>query len=257
MKDQPKKRRSKSAVNFVIGKNALNEILKHKPERLKCLYLTKDKDTSHPLYKLANQNEIKVRFVSKHVLSEISASDSHQGIGGELYPRENLNLNQLLSNCDKEKSTLMVAISEIFDPQNLGTILRASECFGISGVIWSKNRGVSITPAAAKASVGASELVPFSQVANLAEAIREMKKKGYTAIAADVSDDAIALPEFSFPEKSVLILGSEGMGIRELLKKLSDVSIVIPLSGKIDSLNVSQAASVIFSHWAFQRGLYS
>ena len=138
-------------------------------------------------------------------------------------------------------------LDSIFDPQNVGAILRSCECFGVDAVIISKIRGCSITPTVTKTSVGATELVPIAEVSNLTTTIEKFQKAGYWAVTAEISDKAIPLNTFEYPEKTVLILGSEGKGVQKIISKKADFHVFIPMLGRIDSLNVSQAAAV-FMH---------
>ena len=138
-------------------------------------------------------------------------------------------------------------LDSIMDPHNFGAILRAAECFGVDAVLWSKNRGCDITPVVAKVSVGASELLPLVPVSNLAQALERLKDAGVWSIAADVSPEAQPIDQFEFPTKSLILLGSEGEGLQPLLLREAEFKITIPLHGKIDSLNVSQAAAVMLA----------
>ena len=146
-------------------------------------------------------------------------------------------------------SSLILILDSIFDPQNFGSILRASECMGADAVIYSKNRGSSLTPSAAKASSGASELIPLIEVSNLAETVRKLKKNDYSVITAEIKKEAKDIRHFSFPKKTALIMGSEGKGVQPLLSKMADCSVYIPMFGKIDSLNVMQAAVVFLAKY--------
>ena len=140
-------------------------------------------------------------------------------------------------------------LDSIFDPQNFGSLLRSAECFGVDGVIWSKNRGCELTPVVSKASVGASELLPLLCVSNLAETMRKFKKNGFWIVTAEIGEEAKSLDSFDFPEKTLLIMGSEGKGVQKLLSKEADSKVYLPMYGQIDSLNVSQAASVLLYQW--------
>jgi 23S rRNA (guanosine2251-2'-O)-methyltransferase len=129
-------------------------------------------------------------------------------------------------------------------------VLRSAECLGVSGAIWSWNRGASLTPAVTKVSMGASELVPIVQVANLAEAVRRLKQADFWVVASAVHGDAVPLPAFDFPARTALILGSEGEGIQPLLLKEADFTVHIPMTGRLESLNVAQAATVFLYEWS-------
>ncbi|CCB92230.1 23S rRNA (guanosine-2'-O-)-methyltransferase RlmB [Waddlia chondrophila 2032/99] len=228
---------------WIMGKNCIETILDHSPERI-IEFFTAKKD-SDPLLEKVRSKGIKIKLASKQKLFDLVNSDSHQSYVALVKAVDSPDLKQFL----RENHRLVLMLDNINDPQNLGAILRAAECFGVDAVIWSKNRGCSLTPSAAKAGVGASELVPTIVVSNLAETVKKFQKSGYFAVTAEISDRASPLNAFQFPEKTLLIMGSEGKGIQPLISKLADEQVYIPMSGKIDSLNVSQATAVLLSHY--------
>jgi len=130
--------------------------------------------------------------------------------------------------------------------------LRAAECFGVDAVLWSKNRGAPIGPVVSKVSVGASEIVRLCPVSNLHRALESLKEAGAWLSGAIIAPDAASLDRFEFPEKSVVVMGAEGEGIHQLIEKSLDFRVFIPMSGRIDSLNVSQATAVMLQEVAKQ-----
>lgn len=224
-----------------MGRNTVREVFRAQPERIKRIFSTKDPEENAFVKELQEAGK-PIRQMSEKALTSLLNSDSHQGIAAELKPRSHPDLKEFLKE-EREKSLVLV-LDSIFDPQNFGTILRAGECFGADAALYSKNRGASITPAVTKASVGASELMPLIVVSNLAEAVRKLQDAGYFVVVAAVGAEAKNALEFDFPLKTALILGSEGKGVQPLVAKIADAALYIPMRGKIDSLNVSQAAAV-------------
>ncbi len=223
----------------------MREVLFSNPERILMILAAStalDQQAEQTLER-ARELGIGVELMGLSELSERCGSTSHQSIAALVAPRELVSLKQFLST-DREES-LLVIVDSIEDPHNFGAILRAAECFGADAVIWSKNRGVGITPVVTKASVGASELVTLIEVANLVEAAGRCKDAGYWLVGAEVREGAKELGGFEFPKKCALVLGSEGEGIHNLLQRKLDYRVYIPLLGRIDSLNVSQAAAVL------------
>lgn len=225
---------------WVMGKNCIREILKRNPKNIQKIFSSQK---SEPILRQAVDLGIPIQFVSKQLLSSMVNSDSHQGFLARLHKRVYIDLKTFLETPLDRSFVLMC--DGITDPQNFGAILRAAACFGANAVLFSKNRGVGITPVVAKASVGASELVPLLRVSNLAESLKQFQKAGYQVVTADADQDSQRVDTFVFPKKSVLIMGSEHRGVQPLLTRLADVSVKIPLLGQIDSLNVSQAASIL------------
>ncbi|MCC6221168.1 MAG: 23S rRNA (guanosine(2251)-2'-O)-methyltransferase RlmB [Deltaproteobacteria bacterium] len=183
----------------------------------------------------------------------------HQGVVTTLNQRRLFSLKELIQiSARSNASGIIVALDELQDPQNMGAVLRVAECGGVDGVIGTKRRSVGITPAVAKASAGASETMPISLVTNLNEALKELKNNGFWIIGTDAGKQANNLFETKLPsEPIVLVFGSEGKGLRRLVKEHCDIMLKIPLMGKIESLNVSQAASILLFEALRQRAFSS
>lgn len=240
----------KKQYRTIMGKNAIRELVRSAPERIVEVYTSQ---LDEPLVNELKEQRIPVKKCTKQELSQWVESDSHQGFVAALKERSQPTLDGFLEK-GAEKS-LVLMLDSIYDPQNFGSILRASECFGVDAVIYSKNRGASVTPTVAKVSSGASELVPLIRVSNLAESIKPLQEAGYWVVCTDIGEQTESLYDFKFPEKTVIVMGSEGEGVRALLKKRSDHRIYIPMMGQIDSLNVSQATAVLLATYRSQIGL--
>lgn len=241
---KPGGRSEAGGKNIVMGRNACAETLEHRANTVKTIYMAGDLKGAHRLKRLIEEVSCEVRRVNPDRLTEMCASSSHQSVALELSDRIFCSLNDLIKRSESSPHSLVLALDSIFDPHNFGAILRAAECFGVKGVIWSNNRGAGITPVVTKVSVGASELVNLAPVGNLANALKKLKAAGYWIVAADVGPNAQSLNHFELPDKAVLLFGSEGAGISSLLSKQSDYTVRISMTGKIDSLNVSQAVAV-------------
>jgi 23S rRNA (guanosine2251-2'-O)-methyltransferase len=173
-------------------------------------------------------------------LAEICGSEDHQGVCAEVGPYPYADPDALL----EPEDALVVALDQIQDPRNLGAVARVAECAGATGMVIPERRSAEVTPAAAKTAAGAVEHLPIAQVRNLADFLDDAKKAGawvYGAAAgADTSYDA---PDYS--GRVVLVLGSEGKGLRPRVAEHCDQLIALPILGKVESLNVSTAASAL------------
>ncbi len=230
---------------YVIGRNAVFELLKIAPDKIiTLLFATRQEEDSrrHEIRDYALGCGVEIQERSQHELTKIVGSDSHQGIAALLPAGEGVELSALLRR-DEDEPSLIILLDDIQDPHNLGAIFRAAACFGVHGIVWSKNRGASITPAVTKVSVGATEIVPYARVSNLADAARKCREAGYWLVGAEAQGASVST--FDKPKKIALVLGSEGEGIHHGIKSMLDFSVSVPIQGPLDSLNVSQAAAVL------------
>lgn len=233
---------------LVMGIHAVRELLLHAPERLIRVYIEEPKGgRKSDLLQLCEKKGIPILFSSQQSLDRMTGSESHQSVAAHVKGRSFLDVKQFLKGIEGKERSLVLMVDQIFDPQNFGSLIRSAECLGADAIAWSKNRGADITPAVAKASCGACELLPLIRISNLAEAVGQFQDGGFEACAALLepsSDNAFTFP---FAPRTLLIVGSEGEGIQPLIRKKADRSLYIPMNGKIDSLNVSAAASILIA----------
>lgn len=228
---------------LIIGVHAIRELLCHAPDKLLRIYTVQSKQSV--LLTECKRRQIPISFVSADQLTKMAGSDSHQSLVAHIKNRTFLDVHEFCQNEQEEAFILM--LDQIFDPQNFGALIRSAECFGVSAVVWSKNRGTDLTPVAAKASCGASELIPLIRISNLALAVDQFKKGGFEIVTALLDPSSESAYHFVYAPKTVLIMGSEGEGVQPLLRKKADRSIYLPMKGKIDSLNVAQAAAALLA----------
>jgi 23S rRNA (guanosine2251-2'-O)-methyltransferase len=182
-------------------------------------------------------------------IAALCASDGHQGVCAEVEPYPYVGAAELLQKPD----ALIVALDEVTDPQNLGAVCRTAECAGATGVVVPERRSAEVTPAVCKASAGAVEHLRVARVRNLADFLAEAKAAGawcYGAAAgARTAYDAV-----DWRGSVVLVLGSEGKGLRPRVAGACDDLVALPLNGRIDSLNVSATAAVLLYEVLQSRG---
>lgn len=191
---------------------------------------------------------VKLVSVSKKRIEEVAGEGTHQGVVARVEPYPYSGLDELLA----APEALILVLDGVEDPRNLGAILRAADGAGASGVVIPKDRAASVTPAAVKASAGASEHVRVARETNLRRALDRMKKAGVWAYAAEPGGSKPRDVDFTGP--AALVLGGEGGGIRRLVREGCDGTISIPMYGFVSSLNVSAAAAVLLYEAQRQRG---
>jgi 23S rRNA (guanosine2251-2'-O)-methyltransferase len=228
---------------MIMGVHAVEELLRYAPEKILRIYTVSSKKSD--LLQTCEKKHIPITIVSMDQLTKMTGSDSHQSLVAQIKPRDYLDVKEFLE--EDTETSLVLMLDQIFDPQNFGALIRSAECFGASAVAWSKNRGSDLTPVAAKASCGASEIIPLIRLSNLATAVDQFKDAGYEVVAALLDPTSESAYKFTYADKTVLIVGSEGEGIQPLLRKKADRSIYLPMAGKIASLNVAQATAALLA----------
>jgi len=199
--------------------------------------------------KAAGASGVPVKKVGRERIDELARGGVHQGVVARVGPYPYSGLDEILAALDP----LVLVLDGVTDPRNLGAILRAADGAGASGVVVPKDGAVGVTAAAVKASAGASEHVRVARETNLRRAIDRMKKDGLWVYAAE-GGEATPYHELDFTGPVALVLGSEGRGIRRLVREGCDGEISIPMLGAVASLNVSVAAAVLLYEARRQRG---
>jgi 23S rRNA (guanosine2251-2'-O)-methyltransferase len=172
----------------------------------------------------------------------------NQGVAAELKPRREWSLKDLL---DTDPS-LLIALDSIMDPQNLGAILRSAEVVGANGAILPMHRSAPLSPAAVKASSGASELMPIALVSGMPSAVAEVKRAGIWCAALDVRGDTWPW-DFDLTQNVCVVVGGEGQGVHRLVLERCDVRLRLPVRGRVASFNASAAAAALLYEVARQR----
>lgn len=210
-------------------------------------------DRMEEIVELARRANIQVDRLPKDRFGKyVGPSGNHQGVIAYAAAAEYADADEILESAGSD--TLIVVLDGVEDPQNLGAILRASECAGADGVIVPERRAVGLTEAVAKASAGAIEYIKVAKVTNLNRLIADLKEKNIWVVGAS-GDAKIDYTNWDWTRPSALVLGGEGSGLHRLVAENCDVLVKIPMYGKIESLNVSNAASVILFEIRRQRSV--
>ena len=194
---------------------------------------------------LSQARGIPVQYVTRRVIDESSTTSAHQGVIAYAAVKEYVALeNLLIISKERKEPPLYCILDGIEDPQNLGAILRTAEASGIHGVIIRSRRAVGLTAAVAKASAGAVEYVPVARVSNISQAVETLKRSGVWVVGIDPTGK-IDYSQVDFRLATAIVIGGEGRGLSELVKKRCDSVASIPMRGKITSLNASIAAALV------------
>lgn len=169
----------------------------------------------------------------------------HQGVALACAPLEEMDVQDLIIRTDNKKHSIIAMLDQVTDPHNVGAIMRSASAFGLDGLLMQTKHTPALESVLAKTACGAVDHIPVAYATNLSRALEELQKAGFTALAMDEHGEK-QIGEFKLNSKIVVVLGSEGSGIRPLIKNKCDVLIRLPTSGAIASLNVSNAAAVAF-----------
>ncbi|MBD1372386.1 23S rRNA (guanosine(2251)-2'-O)-methyltransferase RlmB [Hazenella sp. IB182357] len=232
--------------DWIIGKHAVQEALKSGREVEKIVFAEGvNKHSVQSIISDAKSKQIAFQWVPRTRLDQLSEQGNHQGVIAQVAAYQYATLDDLFREAEQKKEMpFFVILDGIEDPHNLGSILRTADAAGVHGVIIPKRRAVGLTSVVAKTSAGAIEHVPVVRVTNLNRTVETLKTKGIWVLGTDGDAKAsYEKPQYDMP--IALIIGNEGKGISQQLKKKCDFLVRIPMKGKISSLNASVAAGVL------------
>lgn len=236
------------------GRNPIIEALRS-GRTIEKLYISKgmQEGSIRQIISMAREKGIVINEVDRIKLDAMSETRSHQGVIAVVTPYKYVEVDDILNYArEKEEQPFVVILDEIYDPHNLGSIIRTADASGVHGVIISKRRAVGLTPTVAKASAGAVEHMRVAKVTNISQTIRMLKEQGLWVVGADMDGDK-AYYEADIKGPIALVVGSEGEGMGKLVKENCDFLVKLPMKGKISSLNAGVAGAVIMYEILRQR----
>ncbi|KAK3582479.1 hypothetical protein CHS0354_024026 [Potamilus streckersoni] len=243
-------------MNTIYGRNTILETLNSHPESISKVYVQISKhDTkiTEILIK-AKQKSIAVGKASSQKLTAICNTDKHQGVCAIISHIQVVPLRTLLENLQNTPKKILFAILDcIQDPHNMGAIIRTAECAGADAVLIPKDNSAPLNATVHKTSAGAISHIPVCKIGNVAQTIEELKKHNIWVVGSDSDEHSQIYTSFDFNQHVAVVIGSEGNGIRPLVKRGCDAIVHIPLFGKISSLNASVAAGILFFEILRQR----
>ncbi len=217
---------------LVCGKNVLKETDKNKIHKVYLKEGFKDQE----ILSFLKENKIKYEFTKEFRLNKM-VNERHQGIVIDMDDYDYYQLEDIL------EEDFVVCLDHLEDPHNLGAIIRTCECAGIKGIIIPKDRSVRVNETVMKISAGAINNVKIVEVKNIADALRKLKKNLFFVYTADM--DGKDYRSIDYADKKVLVIGAEGSGVSDIVRKESDEIVSIPMYGKINSLNASVSAAIL------------
>lgn len=244
----------KTNNNIIIGRNPVTEALRSGRDIDKILVAPGQEGSIKKIIGMAKDRGIMIVNSEKTALDRIAGATNHQGVIAYASAYEYKEVDDILALAkEREEDPFIIILDGLEDPHNLGAIMRSAEGAGAHGVIIPKRRSVGLTEVAAKASAGAVEYMPVARVTNIARTIEELKEAGLWIAACDMGDTLYY--EADLTGGIAVVVGSEGFGISRLVSEKCDFTVSMPMMGKINSLNASNAAAILLYEVRRQRDL--
>ncbi len=214
--------------------------------------LMESKDRLPDVREAARAKGVSVAIEQRSELDRLAEGVRHQGVVAVADPYRYLDVDELVEGSGPR--AVFVALDEVTDPQNLGAIIRSAVTLGLDGIVIPKHRAAGITPAVARASAGATEHAAIARVTNLQRTLLSLHETGMEIIGLDAGAEIDLRDIEPAHGKRVLVVGSEGKGLRRMVRQRCDIVVHIPQEGSMDSLNASVAAAIAMYEVAAKRG---
>lgn len=238
-------------MEFLYGLHPVEEALRSGSRQFDHVCIARERH-DHRLAQvldLCRKAGVKTRLEPREALTRLARTTAHQGVVAIVRERDFLDVADLLTGPEPR---LVLALDGVEDPQNLGALLRTAEAAGVDGVLLTERRSAPLSPVALKASAGAAEHLRLARVVNMVRALETLKEHNVWCVGLDErgTEDYDA---HDFSSNTVIVLGREGAGLHDLVRRTCDHLLRIPMAGKVSSLNVSAAGAVVLFEAARQR----
>lgn len=253
-REQNKEREDKSYDDIVEGRNPVMELLESGKDINKIFIQSGERNGSiNKIISKAKEKRVVMVEAQKSKLDEMSQTKNHQGVIAIVPPFKYCDVYDILDYAkQKKEKPFIIILDGIEDPHNLGSIIRTAETAGVHGIVIPKRRSVAVNATVAKTSAGAVEHVKVARVSNINDTIRYLKENGVWIYGTD-GDANIMYYNQDFRDSTAIIIGSEGFGMSDLVKKNCDALVKIPMKGKVNSLNASVSAGIVMYEVVKQR----
>jgi 23S rRNA (guanosine2251-2'-O)-methyltransferase len=243
-------------MEVLYGLHPVEEAVKAGRRRFDQVLVARERDDLRleKLVALCRTAGLRVRQEAREQLTQLAQTPAHQGVVALVHPQEFLTIEDLFEPTRPDAARLLLALDGVEDPQNLGALLRVADGAGVDGVLLTERRSAPLSPVAVKASAGATEHLRIARVVNLVRALEELKRRNLWIIGLDERGQT-DYDQFDLTGDCVLVLGREGAGLHDLVRRGCDHLLRIPMSGGVSSLNVSVAGAVVLFEAFRQRRL--
>src|SRR5438270_7461512 len=240
-------------MHYIYGINSVTEALKAPGRAFEWVGMAKERHDIRlqRLIEDCRRLSVPVRFLQRTELDRMAGNAAHQGVVAVTSAKQYNDLADVIA-AKRGNYSLLIVLDGVEDPHNLGAILRTADAAGANGVVIPERRSASVTGTVTKASAGASEHLPIAKVTNIARTVEELKDKNIWTVGLD-ERGAQTYDALDYNMDCALVLGAEGKGVHDLVRKKCDFLVSIPMLGKVSSLNVSVAAGVVLYEVVRQR----
>jgi 23S rRNA (guanosine2251-2'-O)-methyltransferase len=240
-------------MHYIYGINAVSEALKARGRAFEWVGMAKERHDLRlqRLIEDCRRLAVPVRFLQRTELDRMAGNSAHQGVVAVTSAKQYSDLDDVVG-AKRGQYSLVVVLDGVEDPHNLGAILRTADAAGADGIVIPERRAASVTGTVTKASAGASEHLPIAKVTNIARTVEELKERNLWTVGLDERSSQ-TYDALDYNMDCALVLGAEGKGLHDLVKRKCDFLVSIPMLGKVSSLNVSVAAAVVLYEIVRQR----
>lgn len=241
-------------MEIVFGIHAVQALLQRNVGRVERVLIQQDKFNGRirQLMQLAQKKQVPVEQVERDEI-ECHAEGNHQGVVAICRNQKMLSEGDLDALLESASQPLVLVLDGVTDPHNLGACLRSADAAGVTAVVVPKDNSADLTSVVSKVASGAAETLPFIKVTNLARSLKNMQGKGLWVTGTAVDETSRSLYEADLSGPRVIVMGSEGKGMRRLTQEHCDELVYIPMAGEVSSLNVSVATGVCLFEAVRQR----
>jgi 23S rRNA (guanosine2251-2'-O)-methyltransferase len=240
-------------MNYIYGINAVAEALKARGRAFQWVGVAKERHDLRlqRVVEECRRQGVAVRFLSRAELEDMAGNNAHQGVVAVTSAKQYSGLDDVVDG-KRGHYSLVVVLDGVEDPHNLGAVLRTADAAGADGVVIPERRAAGVTAIVSKTSAGASEHLPIARVTNVSRTLEELKAKNLWIVGLDERGRE-SYDSLDYNMDCAIVLGAEGKGVHELVRRKCDHLVSIPMLGKVSSLNVSVAAGVVLYEIVRQR----
>ncbi len=239
---------------FLYGHWAILEAMRAQQRNLEVLLLTEkveERGLTAEIIQMARDYGVPVQRVQRRIIDDIAGDSKHQQMALRVGPYPYAEVEDVLAlGAERGEKPFLLLLDLLKDPQNVGVLLRVADAVGVHGVIMQERRSVGVTPAVVSASSGAVEHLKVVQVNNLVNTMKDLKAQDVWMIGLDIGPNVPPIDKTNLDMPLGLVLGSEGEGMRRLVRDTCDMLLTLPMRGKVASLNVATVGSIaLYSAW--------